>query len=117
MPDTSDELYLGLISGTSVDGIDAALVAFGPAPSLRFARTYPMPTALVGDVLRLSQADSSIALDQVGRLDTRLGEAFAAAALKLLADSGTDASAVRALGSHGQTLRHHPRGDAPFTLA
>ncbi len=115
-PDRNDGLYLGLISGTSVDGIDAALVEFGPAPCLRFARTYPMPTALVGDVLRLSQADSAIALDQVGHLDTRLGEAFAAAALRLLQDSGTDPSAVRALGSHGQTLRHRPRGEAPFTL-
>jgi anhydro-N-acetylmuramic acid kinase len=108
-------LFLGLISGTSVDGIDAALVAFDPAPRLLFGRTYPLPDALAADVLRLSQADALVSLDEVGRLDTRLGQAFAATAVRALADAGIDASQVRAIGSHGQTLRHDPRGDAPFT--
>ncbi|MBP6596089.1 MAG: anhydro-N-acetylmuramic acid kinase [Arenimonas sp.] len=108
-------LFLGLISGTSVDGIDAALVAFDPAPRVVFGRTYPMPAALAAEVLRLSQADVVLSLDEVGRLDTRLGQAFAEVALQVLADSGTAAAAVTAIGSHGQTLRHDPRGAAPFT--
>ncbi|MET0292616.1 MAG: anhydro-N-acetylmuramic acid kinase, partial [Steroidobacteraceae bacterium] len=54
--------------------------------------------------------------DDVGQLDTRLGRVFAEAAARLLAVSGVPASAVRAIGSHGQTLLHRPRGDAPFTL-
>ena len=108
-------LFLGLISGTSVDGIDAALVAFDPAPRVVFARTLPMPADLVDDVLRLSQAEARVSLDDVGRLDTRLGRAFADAALQLLADAGVARSRVVAIGSHGQTLRHDPRGEAPFT--
>jgi anhydro-N-acetylmuramic acid kinase len=108
-------LFLGLISGTSVDGVDAALVAFDPAPRLLFGRTYPLPDALAADVLRLSQADALVSLDEVGRLDTRLGQAFAATAVRALADAGVEASQVRAIGSHGQTLRHDPRGAAPFT--
>ena len=108
-------LFLGLISGTSVDGIDAALVAFGPAPRLVFGRTYPLAADLSDDILRLSQADALISLDAVGRLDTRIGQAFAAAALQALRDSGTPPSSVAAIGSHGQTLRHDPRGPAPFT--
>ena len=112
----TDGLFIGLISGTSVDGIDAALVEFGTAPILHFARTYPMPDALAQDVLTLSQSHGNASLDSIGQLDTRLGEVFADTALRLLADSGTDASAVRALGSHGQTLRHRPSGDAPFTM-
>jgi anhydro-N-acetylmuramic acid kinase len=109
-------LFLGLISGTSVDGIDAALVAFDPAPRLVFGHTYPLPAALVDDILALSQAEARISLDEVGRLDTRLGQAFAVAARQALADSGADPARVRAIGSHGQTLRHDPRGAAPFTL-
>lgn len=113
---TDGGLFLGLISGTSVDGIDAALVRFSPAPQVLFGRTYPLPAALADEVLRLSQAEARITLDEAGRLDTRLGQAFAAAALQALADSGTLARDVTAIGSHGQTLRHDPRGDAPFTL-
>lgn len=98
-----------------MDGVDAALVRFDPAPSVVFARTYPLPAALASEVLRLSQADALISLDQAARLDTRLGQAFAEAALQALADSGVAAAAVTAIGSHGQTLRHDPRGDAPFS--
>lgn len=108
-------LFLGLISGTSVDGIDAAIVAFDPAPRLLFGRTYALPAALADLVLRLSQADASVTLDEVGRLDTRLGQAFAEAARAALADSGIDPRRITAIGSHGQTLRHDPRGPAPFT--
>jgi anhydro-N-acetylmuramic acid kinase len=115
MPAGSGGLFLGLISGTSVDGIDAAVVAFDPAPRLVFGRTYPLPPDLAGEILRLSQADALIGLDAVGRLDTRIGLAFAAAANQALRDSGTPAAAVAAIGSHGQTLRHDPRGPAPFT--
>lgn len=112
---TDGGLFLGLISGTSVDGIDAALVAFEPAPRLVFARTYPLNVALAQDVLRRSQADAQTTLDEVARLDTRLGQDFARAALQALADSGVAASQVAAIGSHGQTLRHDPRGAAPFS--
>ncbi len=108
-------LFLGLISGTSVDGIDAALVAFDPVPRLVFGHTYPLAGELADEILRLSQADALISLDAVGRLDTRIGQAFAAAALQALRDSGTPPSGVVAIGSHGQTLRHDPRGPAPFT--
>ncbi len=112
---TDGGLFLGLISGTSVDGIDTALVAFEPAPRLVFARTYPLNAALAQDVLRRSQADAQTTLDEVARLDTRLGQDFARAALQALADSGVAASQVAAIGSHGQTLRHDPRGAAPFS--
>jgi anhydro-N-acetylmuramic acid kinase len=108
-------LFLGLISGTSVDGIDAALVAFDPAPRMVFGRTYPLPADLAAEVLRLSQAAAQLSLDEVGRLDTRLGQAFATAARQALHDAGVAATAVTAIGSHGQTLRHDPRGPAPFT--
>lgn len=109
-------LFIGLMSGTSVDGIDAALVRFSPQPELLRARTYPLDAGLASDVLRLSQAQAEVHLDELARLDVRIGQALARAALDLLADAGLSAAAVRAIGSHGQTLRHGPSGDAPFTL-
>ncbi|WP_374603361.1 anhydro-N-acetylmuramic acid kinase [Arenimonas sp.] len=112
---TDGGLFLGLISGTSADGIDAALVRFGPRVEVVFARTYPLPPDVLDEVLRLSQAEARISLDEVGRLDTRLGHAFAGAARQALADAGVQAEDVTAIGSHGQTLRHDPRGAAPFT--
>lgn len=110
-------LYLGLMSGTSADAIDAALVSFDDGrPRLLAARAQPWSAPLRAEILAVAQGEAALDLDAFGRLDTRLGEAFADAALALLHDSHTPATAVRAIGSHGQTLRHRPTGPHPFTL-
>ena len=111
-------LYLGLISGTSADGIDAALVAFDAAgrPSIRASRTSPYPAPLRAEVLRVSQGDARLDLDAFGALDSALGEAFASAARALMADAGVTRDEITAIGSHGQTLRHRPRAPHRFTL-
>ncbi|MDH5824545.1 anhydro-N-acetylmuramic acid kinase [Luteimonas sp. RD2P54] len=115
-------LYLGLISGTSADGIDAALVEFdGERPKLLFARTYAWDPALRERLVALGQEHTPLLLDEVGELDVRIGQAFATVALRALADSKIPAAAVAAIGSHGQTLRHRPHGRAgdgrlPFTM-
>lgn len=111
------ELYLGLISGTSADGIDAALVAFDPAIRVHAAMTVPYPEALRRELLALAQEpEARLSPDDFGRLDAAVGEAFAAAALQLLAQAGVDAGAVRAIGSHGQTLRHRPDAEPAFSM-
>jgi len=111
-------LFLGLISGTSADGIDAALVRFGEDGHARlaFGRTYAWAPALRTRLVELGQQSALLTLDDVGELDVRIARAFADAALQALADSGTDAREVAAVGSHGQTLRHRPHGPHPFTL-
>lgn len=109
-------LYLGLISGTSADGIDAALVRFTPQPELLAGRTFAYPPVLREALLEYSQQGVPVALDLIGRLDHRIGRAFADAAEALLQQAGMPASALRAIGSHGQTLSHRPSGDSPFTL-
>ena len=116
-PDDTSGLYLGLISGTSADGIDAALVSFeGGQPRLIAALTHPWPTALREQVLSVAQDLARFDLDTFGRLDVAVGRHFADAAQALLRHSGTPRDAVRAIGSHGQTVRHRPAGDLPFTL-
>ena len=109
-------LYVGLMSGTSVDGVDAVLARFAPTLDILAARTFPMEADLAAEVLRLSQADARIHLDELGRLDTRLGQALAKAASDLLAEAGVEGGDVTAIGSHGQTLRHRSEGPFPFTL-
>jgi len=116
--DSGASLYLGLISGTSADGIDAALVEF-PADgtiSLRFGRTYPWDSALRGQLVALGQEGSQLTLDALAELDVRVARVFAEVANQALVDSGTAASSVAAIGSHGQTLRHRPWGEVPYTL-
>ena len=110
------ELYLGLISGTSADGIDVALASFDPTPRLHAALTQPYAEGLRRRILDLAQGDGHIALDELGALDVEIAQAFAAAANALLAREHVSRSAVTALGAHGQTVRHRPRQEPPYTL-
>jgi anhydro-N-acetylmuramic acid kinase len=109
-------LYLGLISGTSMDAIDAALVDFDTAP-LRIIATSatPFAPALKRRLSALIENPGSIALDEVGQIDVELGRAFAQAALNLMQNAAIGAGRVTAIGSHGQTLRHRPDLATPFT--
>jgi anhydro-N-acetylmuramic acid kinase len=109
------ELYIGLLSGTSVDGIDAALVEFDDgALKVRAASITPFEPELRDELLGLMAGRyRGDAIDDLGRLDRAVGQAFADAALALLAQAGVEPRAVRAIGSHGQTVRHRPPA---FTL-
>jgi anhydro-N-acetylmuramic acid kinase len=110
------ELFLGLISGTSADGIDAALVRFEPSFEILAAKTTAYPPRVRDRLLALTAANAAISLDEFGALDIAVGECFADAALGLLVQAGASSSAVRAIGSHGQTVRHQPKGRYPFSL-
>lgn len=104
-----------------MDAVNAVLADISPAGFRTLAaRAEPLPEALVARLRRLAipgaQAVDSDALDELGELDALVGELFAAAALGLLAARELQPSAIRAIGSHGQTLRHRPRAPRPFTL-
>lgn len=117
MPHASDGLYLGLISGTSADGIDAALVRFTDTrPALVAGLVHPWEENLRRRILAVAQDEERLDLDGYGQLDVAVGRAFADAALAVMAKAGVGAGEVRAIGSHGQTIRHRPDGEYPFTL-
>jgi anhydro-N-acetylmuramic acid kinase len=105
-----------------MDAVDAALAeAGGDEFRVLAARAAPFPDGLAARLRRLAMpgafaSGAHDAIDELGELDQLAGEAFAAAALALLAQCGLAPERVRAIGSHGQTLRHRPRGTAPFTL-
>ncbi len=111
-----DGLYLGLISGTSADAIDAVVLDGSARPRVIAARATPYPPALRARVLELNRATAAIDLDELGRLDVAIGQAFAEAARALLDHADVPRDRVRAIGSHGQTVRHRPWSDPPFTL-
>ncbi len=120
MPDREsrapDDLYIGLMSGTSMDGIDAALVDFnGRRPTLIGHCFQSWPESIRDELKKLSQpGDDEIA--RLGQADIAVAHQFADAVSELLRQTGVDASQIRAIGSHGQTIRHRPDTAHPFTL-
>jgi anhydro-N-acetylmuramic acid kinase len=111
------ELFLGMISGTSRDGVDAVLAAF-PAgqPQLRAAICLPYPADLAARLERLVAAGQRPAATDLPELDVEIAQHFAASALCLLRESGVAAASVRAIGSHGQTVWHEPTGPHPESI-
>ena len=110
------ESYVGLMSGTSMDAVDAVLVRFhADRPELLATLSVPLPAMLRQDLWSLSRA-ASVTLDDLGRLDRELGELFAAAVKQLLHGASCGVDDVRAIGSHGQTIRHRPGAPLTFTL-
>ena len=114
-PSPAAELYVGALSGTSVDGVDVALVRFEPQPTLVASHSLVFPSALRSELLALCIPGEN-EIDRLGRADVALGQLFAQAVNELLAQAGVAPSAVRAIGSHGQTIRHRPGFTPAFTL-
>ncbi|MFP4182906.1 MAG: anhydro-N-acetylmuramic acid kinase [Thiohalospira sp.] len=100
---------IGLMSGTSHDGIDAAVVTFEPTPRVLAALVHPFPPELAQRLLAVTADPRPAIADLVG-LDAQLGDAFGEAAGAVLQQSGLAREAIRAIGCHGHTLHHAPAG-------
>ena len=113
--------YVGLMSGTSVDSIDAALVSIPPdRPFVKSAIHYAIPNTLREEIQTRSRVDEKPLsapneLERAMGLDIDLGVLFAEAAQAVIAQSGVTKNVIRAIGSHGQTIRHRPRARRPFS--
>ncbi|CED61594.1 Anhydro-N-acetylmuramic acid kinase-AnhMurNAc kinase [Moritella viscosa] len=108
------ELYIGLMSGTSIDGIDAALVAFEHGKCELIAQHLQvMPAKLTAQLHQLCRPNDN-EISTLAIIDQPLAQAFALACQQLLAKTPYTASDITAIGSHGQTIRHHP--EHSFTL-
>jgi anhydro-N-acetylmuramic acid kinase len=111
------EHYIGLISGTSMDGVDTVLARFeDDRLALVASHIHPYPPELRGLLKAAILQPEAVGLDQLGTLDRWVGECFRDAALDLISSSGVDRVAIAAIGSHGQTLRHQPNSAHPFSL-
>jgi anhydro-N-acetylmuramic acid kinase len=113
-------LYVGLISGTSADAIDAVVLeAARHEDNERFrvmhAMAVPYPAPLRAQLLAFVASPKTHSLEAVARLDVAVGREFGAAALRLLDSARVPASRIAAIGSHGQTILHEVAGDLPFS--
>lgn len=117
----TSSLYVGLMSGTSMDGIDAALVDCSPGKTQLLAtHEHPLPESMREAIAAISHAGDN-EIERLGVLDRQLAALFSEATLALLAAANRQPEEIRAIGSHGQTIRHRPpsAGHTPasaFTL-
>jgi anhydro-N-acetylmuramic acid kinase len=101
-------LYLGLMSGTSLDAIDSAIIDCSDGEiSLLATREHAIPDHTRARIAAISHGGES-EIERMGVLDRELGQLFAEAAVELLRASDTAATDIAAIGSHGQTIRHRP---------
>jgi anhydro-N-acetylmuramic acid kinase len=111
------DFYVGLMSGTSMDGIDAVVTSFDETGvTLHATHSEPYSPDLRQALLIAIREPLDVQLDESGELHRRVGESFRDAALAAIARSGVELKDIVAIGSHGQTLRHQPDVDEPFSL-
>lgn len=107
--------YIGLMSGTSTDGVDGILADFQSPdrPVIMASTSQAMPQALRDEFLALNHPGSN-ELERAARAGNQLADLYALATRHLLQHSGIPASRVQAIGAHGQTVRHDP--EAGYTI-
>jgi anhydro-N-acetylmuramic acid kinase len=115
-----DSLYIGLMSGTSMDGIDAALVDFADGCRVLSTLYVTYPPNIRTALRDLVQHNGLCVLDELGSLDQWLGHLFGQSVIELLEQSHYSPEQITAIGSHGQTIHHRPpnssSGHVPYTL-
>ena len=106
---SSAHYYIGLMSGTSMDAVDAVLGQFGPQqpPTFCAAASAPLPAALKSELLRLNHSGPD-ELMRAARAAQQLVAIYQQAVHQLLQDTQLTPQAIAAVGAHGQTVRHHP---------
>ena len=108
-------LYLGIMSGTSLDGVDLALVDFFEKPNLVASGFVPMPEDLRSNLAELLKSGET-SLQKLGEIDHHLGVLYADCVNDFLVKNQLEASQITAIGCHGQTVWHAPQGNFPFTM-
>ncbi|MBS0288477.1 MAG: anhydro-N-acetylmuramic acid kinase [Proteobacteria bacterium] len=112
-------LYIGLMSGTSMDGIDAVLVAFDNSNHqvrLIASHLQEIPQTLKQETLDITLGESDANFKKVAALDIQFGQLFAQSVAFILQKAQIKKENVTAIGSHGQTLWHHPYPPFPYTV-
>lgn len=110
------ECYIGLMSGTSMDALDAVAVDFsGPQPQLMASLSAPLPPKLQRQLLSLCSPGEN-ELDRAAVADRELGRFSAEVVRQLLLENGLSPQQITAIGSHGQTIRHAPGASLPYSV-
>lgn len=106
-----DELYIGLMSGTSLNGVDAVVLQFDKhTPRLVHSHSEPFPDDLYTSLQQLITKQQT-SLSQLAKIDHQLAVVYSLAVKKLLHAAELLPSQIQAIGCHGQTIFHQPEGD------
>jgi anhydro-N-acetylmuramic acid kinase len=109
-------LYIGIMSGTSLDGVDVALIDINQHEcQLKHAKTYSFDEKLHQQLLKLIVEQESKLFD-FGEIDIKLGQFIASCINQFLAEYRIEPKQVIAIGSHGQTIFHSPNSNYPFSM-
>ncbi len=121
-PVSNKGYYIGLMSGTSADGIDLALVTFDnngdhqqSKPILHASYYHPYDDKIANKIIDLYNPESN-EIDRAFSLDIELAQLFAKTINALLVQEQLNYDDIIAIGNHGQTIRHRPQTKYPFTL-
>lgn len=113
---STQNYFVGLMSGTSIDAVDAVVVDFSPFPPRSVATcSLRIEPELKQRILSLCGKGEN-EVERMGQLDVELGQLFAKAVLQVVEQAELSPEQITAVGSHGQTIRHEPQAACPFTL-
>lgn len=114
----AEELFIGLMSGTSVDGIDAALVSFDSNNRLRVIETLftEFDIEIRKKINQAAQNNEHLRTNQDSPLHQLLAPVYASACITLLAKAGIPSSKISGIANHGQTVKHEPQAKPPYSL-
>jgi len=111
----NNELYIGVMSGTSLDGVDVVLCEINSVTcKLVASLEYPFEKDLKEEIFSILVGNTT--LHQVGEIDVKLGLLFAKAVNELVRQNSINLLHVKAIGLHGQTLWHAPNSNYPFSM-
>jgi len=105
---TPSDLYVGIMTGTSLDGVDCVLAAFDERPNSIAFYTHPIPTEIRDELLAFA-TEEKVSLERLARMHFVLAQLYAIAVKGLLKEAMIDPSSIKAIGLHGQTIRHLPK--------
>ena len=109
------EYYIGVMSGTSLDGVDIALMDFSNNKNKVINTAfYPMPSELYQQLSLLHSGQTS--LQTLGEIDAMLGHFYAQSINQFLKEKHFDFKQLKAIGCHGQTIWHSPNSQPAFTI-
>ena len=109
------ERFIGIMSGTSLDAVDVVIASFQDGINIEASLALDFPDSLRDSVRQLCLPGQN-EIDRMGEVSYQLADIYARAVNKLLTQSSCPASDIRAIGLHGQTIRHRPEGAYPFSL-
>ena len=110
------DIYIGLMSGTSADSIDCATMDLSSEEiKVLSCNNFEIPDALRADIIKSSQS-KIIEQESIDDLNFKMAEVLVDSVREIISDSNIEVEDIKAIGSHGQTIKHEPKSESPYSL-